>query len=258
MPHDPELPVISRLTLWYFRRVAKRYFRKHFRSVMVQRLQLLREAGGPLIVYGNHSSWWDPLLLILMAQTALPGQRHYAPMDAAALERYPIFRRLGIFPVEMTSARGAAMFLRTSMAVLRSGGVLWMTPQGRFADPRSWPLGFKPGLGALATKMPEVPLLPMAVEYTFWDERLPEALVRFGEPLHVSQGAPAGEATGELEKALAAEMLALQTASIARNAGAFEAVMRGGRGTGGMYGLARRLRALLTGRRLQQDHTPRA
>lgn len=257
MPHDPDLPVISKLTLWYFRRVAKRYFRKHFRSVMVQRLRLLREGRGPLIVYGNHSSWWDPLLMVLMARMALPKQRHYAPMDAESLARYPIFRRLGVFPVELNTGRGAAIFLRTSMAVLRSGGVLWLTPQGRFADPRIRPLAFRAGIGMLATRMPEVPLLPMAVEYTFWNERLPEALVRFGEPVHVDAGASAEQATSQLEETLAGEMQALQASSIVRNAGLFEPVLSGTRGTGGVYAAVRRVKALLGGKREQQDHTPR-
>lgn len=251
------LPKISAPTLWFFRGVAKRYFRKHFRSVMAQRLNLLREAKGPSIVYGNHSSWWDPLLMILLAHAALPGRRHYAPMDAAALERYPIFRRLGVFPVEMGSGRGAAMFLQVSERVLRSGGVLWLTPQGRFADPRAVPLRFKAGLGMLAARLPDVPLLPMAVEYTFWDERLPEALVRIGEALHVSDGASIALATSELEQALAVEMQALETASVTRDAAAFETVLRGGRGTGGVYALARRLRGFFSGKPAPQDHTPR-
>ncbi len=257
MPPGSELPKIAPLTLWYLRRTARRYFRKHFRSVMVQRLNLLREARGPLIVYGNHSSWWDPLLMLLLARVALPKRRHYAPMDAEALKRYPIFRRLGVFPVEMSTARGAAMFLRMSMAVLESGGVLWITPQGRFADPRVQSLGFKPGLGALVARMPDVTLLPMAVEYTFWDERLPETLVRLGEPVLVSDGATPEEATAELEAVLAAEMQALQQASIARDAGAFEVVVTGGRGTGGVYALGRRVRSLFGGKRVALDHTLR-
>ena len=257
MTRDPDLPPISALTLWFLRRVARRYFRRHFRSVMAQRLHVLRQARGPLIVYGNHSSWWDPLLLVLLGKIALPRERHYAPMDAEALQRYPIFRRLGVFPVEMTSARGAAMFLRTSTAVLRSGGILWITPQGRFADPRADALAFKPGIGALATRMPEIPLVPMAIEYTFWDERLPETLLRLGDPLRVDAAASSSTATSQLEAALAGEMAALRTASMERDASAFEAVMSGRRGAGGLYGLLRRARAVASGKRWEQDHTPR-
>ena len=180
-----ELPTISGFTLRFFRRIVRGYFRRHFRAVSVQEAERLASVSGPLIVYANHSSWWDPMVSILLAAVLLPGRKHYAPMDAEALKRYPILRKLGIFPVEMSSARGAAQFLRTSEAILAAGGVLWITPQGRFADVRE-ELVFKPGLGALAARVPDVTLVPLAIEYVFWDERLPETLLRVGEPLRVT------------------------------------------------------------------------
>ena len=258
MPLERQVPPISPLILRFFRRVVRRYFRRHFRAVQVQGVERLRGQQGPLIVFGNHTSWWDPMLLVLMGQLEMPERRHYAPIDARALEQYPILRKLGIFPVEMGSTRGAAQFLRTAEAILRDGGVLWLTPQGRFADPREFPLAFKPGLAALALRMPNVPLLPMAVEDTCWDERLPEALVRFGEPMQVSPGVTTPEATRELEAALGTAMYALQAAAVARDATAFTTVFSGARGTGGMYGLIRRGRALMQGRRPLLDHTQRS
>jgi 1-acyl-sn-glycerol-3-phosphate acyltransferase len=251
-----QVPPISAAVLRFFRAIVRGYFRRHFRSVMGQRLETLQGLRGPLIVYANHSSWWDPMISVLLAGRLLPGCRHYAPMDAAALAKYPILRRVGIFAVESHSARGAAQFLRTSEAILKSGGVLWITPQGRFADSRE-PLHFKPGLGALAARMPAVTLLPLAIEYTFWDERLPEALLRFGEPLRVAQGSHTEAATAQLENALAATMERLKTAVVARDAGAFSVLVAGERGTGGLYALARRARALWMGKPLQADHTER-
>jgi 1-acyl-sn-glycerol-3-phosphate acyltransferase len=252
-----DIPPISGAALRLFQRVVLAYFRRHFRTVMVQNEQSLAQARGPLIVYANHSSWWDPMVSVLLAKTLLPGCHHYAPMDAAALKRYPILRRIGIFPVEMASARGAAQFLRTSQAILAGGGVLWITPQGRFSDPRERPLAFKAGLGALSARMPEVELLPLAIEYTFWDERLPEVLLHFGEPVSIAAGTGAEGATRELENALAAAMLLLKQDSIARDASAFHVLLTGGRGTGGLYALGRRIRAMLTGKPLTLDHTPR-
>jgi len=196
------------------------------------------------------------MVSFLLAEQLLPGRRHYAPMDAAALEKYPILRRLGIFPVEMTTARGAAQFLRTSLAVLESGGVVWITPQGRFADARE-PLAFKPGLGALATRVPGLTLLPLAIEYTFWDERLPETLLRLGEPVQVAARSSSEAATALLQDALAATMNELKTAAMARDASAFKVLVQGGRGTGGFYALGRRLRAMITGKRIAPDHTER-
>ena len=257
MPLEHEVPPISSITLRLFTRIVRLYFRRHFRSVMVQHVERLATASGPLIVYANHSSWWDPMVSILLAQTLLPGRRHYAPMDAEALARYPILRKLGIFPVEMTTARGAAQFLRTGQAILRDGGVLWVTPQGRFADPRAWPLAFKPGLAALALRVPEVTLLPLAIEYTFWDERLPETLLHVAPAVRLDEGLATESATRKLEAELATAMLALQAASMARDAAAFAVLLTGGRGTGGFYALGRRVRTMFGGKPVRLDHTKR-
>ena len=224
---------------------------------MVQHAERFAKASGPLIVYANHSSWWDPMVSILLAQILLPDRRHYAPMDSTALARYPILRKLGIFPVEMATARGAAQFLRTSKAILASGGVVWITPQGRFADPRESLLAFKPGLGSLAIRTPHATVLPLAIEYTFWDERLPETLLCFGEPVHVDTAMSTEAATMQLEAALETAMRELKTASMARDAGVFHVLLSGARGTGGFYGLGRRLRAWFTRSPLVLDHTGR-
>jgi hypothetical protein len=133
---------------------------------------------------------------------------------------------------------------------------VWITPQGRFADARE-PLTFKPGLGALAARVPGVTLLPLAIEYTFWDERLPETLLRFGRPLQLSAGTTTDQATQTLQAALTDLMAELKTAAIARDAGAFRALLTGGRGTGGFYELRRRLRAVFTGKPAGTDHTER-
>jgi 1-acyl-sn-glycerol-3-phosphate acyltransferase len=187
-----QAPAISEPFLRFFRRIVRGYFRRHFHAVRIASAERFSGLQGPLIVYANHSSWWDPMVSVLLAAELMPERRHYAPMDAAALEKYGILKRLGIFPVEMKSARGAVQFLRTGEAILKSGGVLWVTPQGRFCDPRERPLDFKPGMAALAARVASAQgactLLALAIEYPFWDERLPETLLYFAEPVTVLAG----------------------------------------------------------------------
>ena len=257
MPLERQVPAISSLTLRFFRGIVRRYFRRHFRAVLAQHPERLTGVGGPLIVYGNHSSWWDPMLIVFLGEHLLPHRSHYAPIDAHALKKYPILRKIGIFPVEMASPRGAAQFLRTAEGILRSGGVLWLTPQGRFADPREFPLSFKPGLAALALRLPEVTLIPLAVEYTFWDERLPEVLLRTGDPLHLDPNQSTAGATRALESALASTMYTLGGAAVARDPSAFTPLLTGARGAGGIYALIRRAESLFTRRPLDVDHTKR-
>ncbi len=215
-------PHISQPALRFFRGIVRRYFRRHFRAVRVSEPSRWDHLPcGPILIFANHSSWWDPMVSVLLASRFLPHRRSYAPMDAAALQRYGILRHIGIFAVEMNTARGAAQFLRTGLAILKASDALWVTPQGRFADPRERPLAFKPGLAALASKVPGgCTVLPMAIEYPFWDERLPEALIHFGEPLHIN-GEPAAEVEQTLKAALLEAMTTLQTKAIARDPQAF-------------------------------------
>ncbi len=245
--------------LWFFRRIVHGYFRRHFTAVRVTRsanLSGLRGEGSDrLLVYANHGSWWDPMMCVLLAQRLMPGRNHFAPMDAASLERYGILKRIGIFGVEMKTARGAAQFLRKGLAILLQKGVLWVTPQGRFADARERPLVFKPGLAALAARVPGgCTVQPLAIEYVFWDERLPEALLHFGEPVRV-QGQTAAEVDTLLQAALLETMETLRGFAIARDSAAFKVLQVGRAGTGGYYQIGQRVMAGLRGRRFQAQHT---
>ncbi len=195
------------------------------------------------------------MVCYLLAWRLMTKRMHYAPMDAEALQRYSILKRIGCFPVDIRSARGAVQFLRMGEAVIRSGGVLWVTPQGRFADVRERPVSFKPGLAALAARLGECTLVPVAMEYTFWDERKPEALVQIGEAVRV-----AGETAEVLEPRLTAAledaMDHLRAASLGRDERLFARVLiRGTVGAGGFYALGKRLQALVTGKRYRPEHT---
>jgi 1-acyl-sn-glycerol-3-phosphate acyltransferase len=245
------VPRIVAPLLLFFRRIVRGYFRRSFHAVRVRGAQRFAGASGPLIVYANHGSWWDPMVAFYLADKLMPRRRHYAPMDASALERYGLLRALGVFGVAMDSARGAVRFLRTGEAVLASGGVLWITPQGRFVDARARPLEFKPGLAALATRV-GCTVLPLAIEYTFWDERTPECLLQFGEPLRVAAGQPLD---GVLEAALLTAMEELREAAIARDPRAFQTLSDGTAGAGGFYALGQRIKAFAQRRKYRAEHT---
>ncbi len=255
-------PVISKPVLGFFRRIVRGYFRRHFHAVRVigaKRLATAAAQNGPLLIYANHGSWWDPMVSVLLAERLMAHRNHYAPMDAEALERYGILKRIGIFPVEMKSARGAVQFLRTGEEIVRGDGVLWVTPQGRFVDTRVRPLAFKPGLAALASRVAaglgHCTVVPMAIEYPFWDERLPECLLRVGEPVVVTAGEEAEQVQTRLMEALELTMNILQESAVRRDATEFEELLGGSLGTGGFYALGQRFQAILLRRPYRPEHT---
>jgi 1-acyl-sn-glycerol-3-phosphate acyltransferase len=142
----------------------------------------------PLIVFGNHPGWWDPIVGMIVNQSAFPGRTLYSPIDAAALEKYGVFKKLGFYGIDLSSTRGAAAFLKTSRAIMaQPNTALWITPEGRFADPRDHSQPLMHGLAHLAHDAPNALLVPIAIEYPFWEERLPEALVRLGRIIRADE-----------------------------------------------------------------------
>jgi 1-acyl-sn-glycerol-3-phosphate acyltransferase len=254
---DGELKSPSRRAIGLFSFYLRWYLRRHFHSVRVANAGRIPPRAQPLILFGNHASWWDPLAAILLAQTILPARQHYAPMDAAALAHYGIFRPMGFFPVDNHSARGVAQLLRAGEQVLsRLGSVLWITPEGQFQDVRQRPIVFRPGMGALISRMGRLTSVPIAIEYTFWNERLPEILINIGEPLEIADGTmeEARTWTNLHAYAMAATLDELAMLATERDPDAFETILSGSGGIGGVYEFWKRFTCAVTGRPYFHDH----
>lgn len=254
-PGDPlarRSPFLFRAFGWYLRWL----FYRRFHAVRVARSGLPQApAGRPLIICSNHPSWWDPAFFILLQTLLFPSRTGFGPMDSKSLGKYRLLERMGVFGIELDSPRGAARFLRTSLRLLGDPrNILWITAEGAFTDPRTRPVRLRPGVAHLARHIPGAVLLPLAIEYNFWNESRPEALARFGAPIETGRERGVAEWTALLENALTATMDALAAESAMRNPGLFVPLLRGGAGVGGIYDAQRRARALLHGRRFDPTH----
>jgi 1-acyl-sn-glycerol-3-phosphate acyltransferase len=258
------LPRVSPFLLRHFQRHTRRFLAKNFHAVRLSRAggRPAVPAGTPVVVYANHSSWWDPMLGVFLTRELFPARTLYAPIDAAALERYKFFAKLGFFGIDRErAARGAAEFLKRVRAILASeGAMLWLTPQGRFADARERPLAFEPGIAHLARRIPGVLFLPMALEYVFWEERTPEVLIRFGDALESEAGAARGDGRDTaalldlLQRALLETQDALAAESIRRDPADFEVLLAGRAGVNVLYDAWRTAKAALRGESFRREH----
>lgn len=254
-----DAPPISEGTLRLFRIYGRYYLRRHFHAVRVlQTCAAARVDGWPLLVCLNHPSWWDPMIaLALSDHEPFAGHRHYAPIFDAALAKYRFFEKIGFFGIDPASLAGARRFLQIGGAVLSTpGGVLWVTAQGTFADARLRPIALAGGIGHLMHSLRRVAVLPLALEYPFWDERLPEALVHWGAPILVEEGhaLPASAWTERVTAALTATCDELAAAVILRRPEAFRVVLRGAAGIGGVYDLWRSAVARVRGGAFRPQH----
>lgn len=240
-----------------FRKYVRRYVRKHFHAVRLSKSgSALAFGDEPVLVVLNHPAWWDPLIGVLLSERFGP-REHFAAIDAVAVERYRFFKKLGFVGVDTKSLRGAAEFLRTGSAILsRPRHVFWVTAQGRFTDVRERPLALQSGVGHLAARMPAGIVLPVALEYTFWTESTPEALIRVGEPLRVTDHPNLdGKAwTALIEAALTQDLDRLSAEAMRRDPGAFTDLLAGTSGVGGVYDTWRRVKAWACGKRFDPAH----
>ncbi|WP_428489299.1 lysophospholipid acyltransferase family protein [Rhodopila sp.] len=256
-PEDPialYAPRLFRAFGWYLRW----FFWRNFHAVRIARDGGLTVAADrPLIIYSNHPSWWDPALFMLLASTIVADRRGFGPMEAEALARYKLFRRLGVYGIDTASRQGAVRFMVTSLRILsQPGTALWITSEGRFTDCRTRPTRLRPGLAHLARRVPGAMIVPLAIEYTFWNERKPEALLRFGSPIEADGGRSLDIAgwNALLEQRLSETMDDLAGSAISRDPGRFRRLLSGRAGVGGVYDVGRRMAALAHLRRARLAH----
>jgi 1-acyl-sn-glycerol-3-phosphate acyltransferase len=239
--HDDGLPRFATVRFGWFMAYVRWYFRRHFHA--------LRLLGGihpsigerPLVIYTNHPGWWDPLVFLLVAGRLYPRRLNYGPIDGAALGKYRFLESIGFLGIEPGTWQGSKAFLRYARASQRrSDTIFWITAAGTFVDPRVRPVPIRPGVAHLAAGGRGL-LVPMALEYPYWTERLPEAVVAFGDPfdLDAEPSRSVDDWQERLVNGLSATQDRLAAAAMARDPAAFETLAVGREGVGGMYDLIR-------------------
>jgi 1-acyl-sn-glycerol-3-phosphate acyltransferase len=233
------------------------YMPRHFHSLRIANAERFPATAHPLIVCINHPSWWDPLTILMVSRFLAPERFAYAPMEAEALQQYGFFRKLGAFPVDNTSSQAGRHFLRQSRQVLaHPSAILWMTPEGRFTDVRQRPVLWKRGTVSVSRLFEACTIVPLAIEYTFWDERLPEILCSVGDPVLFRQDhSPSHDArTSALQSAMEQTQDELAARSQKRDAALFTTVFSGDAGVSPIYDLWRRLKFAAQGKPYIAEH----
>ncbi len=245
---------LFRLFRWY----SRRYVRKHFHAVRLSKSGYAFPPNDrePLLIVLNQPAWWDPMICMVMSRI-IADRDQFAAIDAEAVKQYAAFKKMGFIPVDTKTLRGAAEFVRLGTTILsQPNRVFWVTAQGRFTDVRERPLAINAGVGHLAARLTVGVVLPLALEYAFWTERTPEALVRVGEPLRISEhpGLSGKEWTALIEETMTRNLDALNAEAMLRDPSKFTELLAGKVGVGGPYDWWRRFKAWARGRKFDPAH----
>jgi hypothetical protein len=241
------LALRSSLSWRFYRTIFTRSMRAQFHAVRLSRAGEAPVTDAPLVLYTNHPSWWDACVYVVVAARLFPERILRAPIDEPMIEKYAFMPRIGLFGIKQGES-GGALFLAICREILSAPrGFLMMTAQGRFADVRERPLALAPGLAHLADLRGDCLFVPLALDYTYWNEKRGEVLLRFGAALTAGELAaqPKQRRRAQLEAALSETMDALASEAMTRDPKAFRTVLAGRRGVHPMFDAVRRLTSML-------------
>ncbi len=163
-------------------RVAEAYVRRKvqasFRGVWLR--GELPESPDGLLIYANHTNWWDGFVMHQLSKAA--GWDGYALMEERNLARYRFLRHLGAFSVRRGEAGSSLETLRYARGLLRRpGAAVFVFPEGEHRPAGELPLRLQRGVETLA-RMSGVPSVPVAVRYAFFEHERPDVLLDIGAP----------------------------------------------------------------------------
>lgn len=158
----------------YNRNLLKRRFHA-FKVSGFNNLQKL-----PMVVYANHSSWWDGLVAFQLCRQA--NVDIYAMMEEKQVLEYPFHRKIGAFSVVRENPRDAVKAISYAAELLKEKRLVWIFPQGKILPNDIRPFDFFNGVSRIIEKTESCYTVPIAIRYEFFGNWKPEILVKTGEP----------------------------------------------------------------------------
>jgi len=164
--------------------------KRRFASLKISNFDILQNLNRefPLIVYANHSGWWDGLVAFQISQAAQLDS--FVMMEEKHLNRFFPFRRLGAFSVIREKPREALKSIEYSASLLKKNPnrTLWIFPQGEILPNDLRPIIFYNGLSKIIVKTGKCFALSLAIRYEFTGEYKPEIFVKIGKAEFIETG----------------------------------------------------------------------
>lgn len=139
----------------------KLFLRRMFRSMQVK----LSRIEQPSIIIVNHSSFYDALVLFELDRRGYLPKNRLVGMSAEGLQQFPIFKKLGTFPIsqpiKLSEYKELLRLAKTHTIIL--------FPQGVEEHAEKRPLTIQPGIERLMSRFPEYKLLFISIYYSFTD-----------------------------------------------------------------------------------------
>jgi chlorobactene lauroyltransferase len=188
---------------------------------------------GPLILYLNHSGWWDGYMMYVIHRIVLGGRfDSHLLMEEKQLRAYRFFTWSGAFSIDRRDPEDARRSQHYAANLLRSrrNRALFIFPQGRIVPNDRRPLALYPGIARIIALTGPVQLCPVALRYEFLGQQWPHAFIRIGPPHRSATPGDIDATMAEITAHLTAAVDALRDDVITGHMDRFRTLLRGRQG----------------------------
>jgi chlorobactene lauroyltransferase len=205
-----------------------------FRVNLRQATPSPKPGGPPVLLFCNHSAWWDGHLVMALNEERLK-RNGYVMVEHTQLVRYQFFRAIGAYSVDRQDARSAIETLTycTELMTTVPNIMMLIAPQGEILANDIRPLTFFGGVGRVVKEVAErvgaCAAYPIALRYEFIGEQKPEAFISVGAPLLYLRGEPisAKKITRDMQTMLTLELDGLRKDVVGYKLDGFETLVDG-------------------------------
>lgn len=162
--------------------------KRRFHSVNVKGLNHLdrHETSLPLIIYANHSSWWDGLAAFQISH--IKKLDSFIMMEEKNLRRFFLFRKLGAFSIVRENPRSVLQSVNYAVKLLNDfRRTLWIFPQGEILPNDLRPIHFYEGISRIAQKIGKCCFVSITFRYEFLNEFKPQIFVNIKMPDEITE-----------------------------------------------------------------------
>lgn len=180
-------------SIWFekiFTVYNRHLLRRRFHSLNISGIDYLKNTDEelPLIIYANHSSWWDGLVVLEILRKF--DFESYVMMEEKQLRKLFFFRWLGAFSVVRENPREAVESVKYAVNLLRKSPdrLILIFPQGEILPNDVRPLHFYNGLARIVEKVKNCYVVPLVLRFEFLGNFKPEIFVKIGAPKKFAAG----------------------------------------------------------------------
>lgn len=138
------------------------------------------ELKGPVIFVANHHGWHDGYLMYhLVTELGLPSLDWIQEFDA-----FPLFSKVGGMPYPRNNPAKRAATIKRTIREMRQGRSLMLFAEQHLHYPPEL-MKFGRALELVASKVPGVTVVPVAIRYEMSMHERPEAYMSVGDPVEV-------------------------------------------------------------------------